>query len=154
MLKLVIGLFIISFSAASFAKMPIRDNEFSGFIPVINVKKSYVQEWSAELGAGIFFDENKAFSHGPYLSWEPGVKGTKAHLGYGLLKGDSDVMGQIRASVVYLEMDKKNHDYSTEENYYGLDVSVGVNLFIFSAGLFRGEDSGDIEFEFASGIGF
>ncbi len=154
MLKLVGILLVMCFSALSLAKLPIKDNEVSGFIPIINAKKSYVQDWSAELGAGVFFDEDKAFSHGPYVSWEPGVKGTKAHLGYGLLKGDDDVIGQMRASVVYLEMDENNHDYSTEENYYGIDISVGVNLLLFSAGVFRGEDSGDFEIEFSSGIGF
>jgi len=148
---------LIVILASVFSSRPAAASETSSGFPfwVANIKASYPQIMSAELGATYQLkipDSN--VSHGPFISYEPGLTGQKVHAGYSvaIVHGGIEWIAVGRLSASYFQPWSSEFGLQSGANYYGIELVGSYNMFLLSAGqYFNSENDKSIT---AVGVGF
>jgi len=138
---------LIMFAGHSFAdgNRPSRmDDLVMGEGPglVLNAKLTYPQKASLELGLTLRKDRGRhwdASTMGPYVSIEPGISGTKAHLGYGGWAQAGFLPLSVRASASYLRMTQDTLGFNRGDEYVGISLTAGF-AYTFNLGIMRSLD--------------
>lgn len=144
MKKPFLVLFLISGSLLSF---PLKAVEY---FPILNLNYDTSQKLAMDLGVVIGPDD----SHGLAVSIEPGVAGTKYHLGYSRITGVGvGAIEAYRVTLTGLHMYKTTGDFVSGRTYAGVDFSY-INLpFVINFGLYRDPVTGNQVSMIGFGVG-
>ena len=124
---------------------------------IANIKASYPQVLSAELGGTLLIiDHHSNVLHGPFLSYEPGILGQKAHVGYGVasIKGGVETIITGRLSASYFNVWGSSLGLQQGDNYYGVELVGSYNLFLLSVGAYRNNENHKNIVALGVGFGF
>ena len=128
------------------------------FTPILNLKASYPQKASAEFGVifGNVYDSDWAKdARGIVLSVEPGLSGTKAHLGYGVFGAGVGVgVASARITATYMRATESTGSLDKGDDYAGLQVTASFFFVVGTVGVLRNTSRNDYLATAGIGIGW
>lgn len=129
-----------------------------GYWPVLNIKASTPQAVSLEFGMAYQFRENQDSDSGigPFISYEPGINGQKAHLGiaYTRITGFIDAIYVVKVSASYYRAWRDSSGMVAGDEMYGAEVTGTYGIFLVSGGLYYSRDKDRYTGAIGAGIGW
>jgi hypothetical protein len=130
-----------------------------GFFPLLNVKASYPQIASVELGTAYLFGQRGRETHtGPFVSYEPGINGQKFHFGLDIISSKGGIFDWVllggRLSASYFKPWREANGLANDENYYGVEVLGHYGIIVLSGGAYYGVEREKFLGSIGLGIGW
>jgi hypothetical protein len=128
------------------------------FWPVINIKATSPQLISLELGMSYEFRESQSSDTGigPFISYEPGIYGQKAHLGvvYTHITGLLEAIYVAKLSASYFQAWDDTSGLSSGDTMYGVELTGTYGIFLLSGGVYYNHEKHDYLGTIGAGIGW
>jgi len=105
--------------------------------PIANVKTTYPQKLSTEMGVVIGSNIDAGWNSGDegiVLSIEPGYAGTKLHVGVGKVSSGIGGFSSLRVTGTYLNMYNRVDNFYDSGNFYGAEVALSLGIFTTNVG--------------------
>jgi hypothetical protein len=130
------------------------------YFPILNIKATSPQAVSLEFGIAYEFLESQQSDTGigPFISYEPGYNGQKAHIGIAYTHFGSGIpFGSIfvaKLSAAYYQPWDASTGTTSREDLYGAEITITYNIFLASGGLYYNQEKRNYTGSVGVGIGW